>query len=152
MFLATLLALSACDNASDLARTAQTAQKDADTRIAAASADAEQKARAAQAKADVTIADANADFLTLREAYRHDTITALVELDKKIADLEAKALVANGPEKADRQAKLRAIASRREAFMAEYDKLEAASGTTWDATKLRLDAEWATLEASVNQA
>ncbi len=63
----------------------------ANEKIVEANQEADKKANEAQADADKKIAEAQASFLKLREDYRHETTQKLVELDQKIADLEAKA-------------------------------------------------------------
>ncbi|MDP2315307.1 MAG: hypothetical protein Q8P41_20585 [Pseudomonadota bacterium] len=164
--------VTACaDDAADMQRDANKAQGEADAKIAAvgkevgkevveaqvaanakiddATAKGDQAIRTAQAEADTKIAAVRADFTTLREEFRHDTTLKLVELDKKVAGVEAEAKTANGEKKAGLEAKLRLIHARRDAFMADYKTLETESAVTWDATKARLDRAWAALEASV---
>lgn len=152
MLIATLLTLFACDRASDMQRTARTAQADADARISDASAKADETARAAQATADAKIATAEADFKALREGYRHTTALGLARVDAEITALEAKAAAAKGPEKLDREGRLRTIRERRAAFLRDYDTLETSSGASWDAAKARLDQAWKSLETSVSEA
>ena len=150
MFLSLFLVFSlACDNAADMQREAATAQTEANAKIAAAAAAADQKSRDAQAVANQAVAAASSDFQALREAYRHTTTTALADLDAKIAALDAKALRANGADKVTRQTKLASIRTNRAAFVADYDTLDSATMSTWDAEKARLDARWATLKDSV---
>src|ERR1700689_2770983 len=86
--LAAVLA-SGCDKGIDDQTKATTAQAEANDKIATATKEADQKILAAQAEADKKTADANASFMKLREDYRHQTTTNLVDLDYKVGVLEA---------------------------------------------------------------
>jgi hypothetical protein len=141
-----------CDKAADEQQKAVNAQAQANDKIVQANQEADQKANSAQADADKKIAEAQASFLKMREDYRHDTTTNLVDLDKKIADLEAKEKTASGKKKADLDVQLGQIRSQREAFANDWKTIETASATTWDATKNRLDKEWSDLKAMVDRA
>jgi len=143
---------SGCDRAADEQKKAVDAQNQANEKIVQANREADQKANQAQADADKKIAEAQANFLKMREDYRHTTTENLVELDKKIADLEAKEKTATGKKKADLDAQLSAIRSRREAFANDWKSIETASADSWDATKQRLDKEWGDLKALVDRA
>ena len=149
MFIFALLSFTACDDASDMRRKADDAQSEANTKIDAVAAKADQEIRVVQAEADKKIAAEVASFTTLREEYRHKVSLNLVELDKKVADLEARAKTANGKDKIEREAKLVTIYAHRETFMTDFKTLETESAATWDATQARLDAEWADLVAQV---
>lgn len=152
MFLAFLLHFAACDKAEELEQKAQTAQDVADAKSASAGDRADQAAREAQATADAVIADATADFSAMREAYRHKTTLALAELDRRVTVLEAKAAAAAGSEKTQRETSLKRIRSQRTAFSHDYHALGTATGASWDASVVRLDAQLAALEASINAA
>jgi hypothetical protein len=144
--------LAGCnDAAADQAKVNQ-AQSDANAKIAAASADADAKIRSAQADADKKIAEAQQSFTKLREDYRHARTVDAADLDKKIADLDAKAATATGKAKADLTASLAAIHASRDRFMADFNALEMASASTWDAAKANLDKEWSDLKAQVAKA
>src|SRR5689334_16053095 len=62
--------------------------------------EANENAENAQAKADKEVANARNDFERTREDYRHDRTDDLTRLDKRIADLDAKARTATGKTKA----------------------------------------------------
>jgi len=148
-----LLALSSgCDKPADEQAKANAAQDKANEAIAKANQDADQKAAEAQAEADRKIADAQAAFLKMREDYRHDTTTKLVDLDRKIADLEAKAKTATGKRSAELKPQLTQIRARREAFTTDWASIEAASAASWNTTKERLDKEWDDLKSLVDHA
>jgi hypothetical protein len=143
---------SGCNKAADEQQKAVNAQNQANDKIVQANQEADQKANSAQADADKKIAEAQASFLKMREDYRHETTTNLVDLDKKIADLEAKQKTATGKKKADLDTQLDQIRTQREAFANDWKTIETASATTWDATKNRLDKEWSDLKSMVDRA
>ena len=104
MVLAASLALSGlvgCDNAMDEQKKATAAQNEANDKVAAATRESAKKAADAQLEADKKIAQAQADFMKMREDFRHNLSQSLVELDKKVALLEAKAKHAEGKTKLD---------------------------------------------------
>ncbi|HEY5376607.1 MAG TPA: hypothetical protein VIK01_23160 [Polyangiaceae bacterium] len=150
---ALVLALaSGCNKAADEQEKATNAQVQANDKIVAANQEADQKANKAQADADQKIAQAQAAFLKMREDYRHDTTTNLVDLDQKIADLEAKSKTSTGKKKADLDARLAQIRTQRAAFADDWKSIETASATTWDSTKSRLEKEWTDLKSAVDRA
>jgi regulator of protease activity HflC (stomatin/prohibitin superfamily) len=151
-FVLSAVVVAGCDNAADEQNKATAAKQEADQKIAAASKEADDKAKAAVSDADKKIAEAQAGFTKLREDYRHTTVVNLADLDKKIADLTAKARTATGKTKTDLDASLKAIGPSREAFTKDYQAIETASTTNWDATKARLDKEWTELKALVDKA
>ncbi len=152
MTIALLLALTlGCDNdAAELQDDARDAQVSADKKIADVQTDANQETRELQAAADKKIAAAEADFQRLREDYRHAKTEALIALDVKIAALEATAMKANGADKSAKMASIDAIKARRAGFLTDYAALDSATPTSWDATKVRLDAEWDALAKMVD--
>jgi hypothetical protein len=147
-----LVLATACDKASDDQRNANAAQAAANDKIAAAATEATQKASAAQAEANQKVAEAHANFMKLREDYRHSTTTSLVDMDKKIDDLDTRATTATGKGKSDLETNLKQIHAARQSFGADYQTLETASATTWDAARARLDKEWTDLKALVDKA
>lgn len=141
-----------CDKAADEQQKAINAQTHANDQIVAANQDADRKGTSAQADADKKIAEAQAGFLKMREDYRHDTTTKLVDLDQKIAELDAKSKTAKGKTKADLDARLLQIRAQRDAFANDWKSIEVASAVTWDSTKARLDKEWSDLKTLVDRA
>jgi hypothetical protein len=146
------LYLAACDNASDDARKARNAQATADDKSGAALRESDDKVKSAQTEADQKIAAARADFMTMREDYRHATTNNLVNLDHKVDDLTAKAKQSSGKDKTDRDASLKQIHASRDAFWKNYQSLDSASESTWDDAKLRVEKEWTELKALVDSA
>jgi len=146
-----LLAAVACNNASDDANKAKTAQAMADDKSGAAIRESDEKVKSAQTEADTKIAAAHADFMTMRENYRHATNQNLVDLDQKVDVLTAKAGQSSGKEKTDRDAGLKQIHASRDAFQQLYKSLDSASESTWDDAKARVDKEWTDLKALVDR-
>ena len=142
-----LLLSSACNKAADEQKKANDAQAKANDKIAEVAREADQKIKNAQAEADKKIAEAQASFMKLREDYRHTTTEGLVDFDKKVADLEAKAKKSRAKAKTDLELKVKQAKAGREAFLNEYKSLETASAATWDETKARLDKQWNDLKA-----
>ncbi len=141
-----------CDKAIDDRNNANHSQALADEKIDAANKEADQKIVAAQAEADKKIGEAYAHFMKLREDYRHQTTNNLVELDREVDVLEANSKTATSKAKADLEAHLDRIHTKRTEFASDYKAIEAASAVTWDDTKARLDKEWTELKALVDKA
>ncbi len=147
------LCLAGCDNSGVTAQDkVNTAQAEADKAGSDARAEADKKTKSAQAEADKKIAAVQADFAKSREDYRHSVQTNLDDLDKKIAELDAKAKTATGKAKTDLDARLVTLHSNRNAFGADFKTLDTTTATTWDATKARLDKSWTELKAAVDHA
>jgi hypothetical protein len=147
-----LLLMAGCDQASADQRNAANAQAEANAKIVAANTEANQKANAAQSEADTRIAAAQASFMKLREDYRHNTTTNLVDLDQRVSNLDSRARLAAGTAKVDLDAKLRDIHARRDAFTVDYKALDAAAAATWDAVRTNLDREYTALKKLVDEA
>ena len=91
---------------------------------------------------------AQSEFARAREEYRRQKESDLAALDKRIADVEAKATAAKtGPNNM-----LASLKAEREAFAGDLRATDAAIAPTWDATKARLDKEWADLKAATDKA
>lgn len=148
----TLTVASGCDNkAADEQQKANAAQAEADRKIAEANKEATTKTTSAQVEADKKIAALEGDFGKRREDYRHKVTSDLVDLDKKIDILEAKAKGATGKAKTDLDANLPLIKSRRSAFATSMAGLETTSAVQWDSTKARMDKEWTDLKTLVDK-
>jgi hypothetical protein len=139
-----------CNTAADDQAKADKAQATAADKLTSASVEANQKMANAQAEADKKIAEAQASFMKLREDYRHDVSTDLVDIDQKIAKLTAKEQTMSGQGKADFDTRLMQIRGARDTFATDYQTLEATSARTWDDTKARLDKEMSALKSLVN--
>ena len=141
-----------CNKAADEQRKADEARADADKKVAEANRDATDKINAAQADADKKVADAQANFVKMREDFRHDVNQDLAKVDKDIADLEAKAKTAKGKTKSDIDAALPNIHSLRDSVTTEYRSLELASAVTWDSAKARVDKAVDDLKKAIDKA
>jgi chromosome segregation ATPase len=141
-----------CNNAADEQAKAEQAQAQANEKAAQARADADAKARAAQADADKKIADAQASFDKMREDYRHTLTNDLTDIDKRIADLDAKKLTATGKTRSDLDVSLTAVHGARERLTADFNNLGAASASTWDRAKANLDKEYSDLRSMIRKA
>lgn len=148
----TLTLGAGCDKAADEQRRATAAQTEADKKIAEATKEGTTKTTSAQLEADKKIAAAEADFGKRREDYRHKMQGGLVDLDKKIDLLEAKSKGAKGKVKTDLDLKLAQIRTRRAAFGTSFAAIETTTAPQWDDMKVRVDKEWADLEAMVDAA
>lgn len=159
-----MMVFSACDDAATEQKNAVTAQTEADKKIAAANneagqkvanaqadakdkianavGEADQKVASAQQEADKKVAAAKENFMKLREEYRHTTQTDLIELDRKVTELEGKAKKSAGRVKTDLQAKVKQLHAKREAFVEHLKVLDTESAVTWDETRARLGKEW----------
>jgi hypothetical protein len=141
-----------CNKAADEQRKADEARAEANEKIVEANNEATKKINYAESQADEKVAEAQASFLKMREDFRHDMNEKVVELDKDIAELEAKAKTATGKAKADLDARLPQIRTQREAFAADYKTVDGATAVTWDGTKQRLEKEWKELKDAVDKA
>lgn len=127
----------------------RSAQLEADEKIAEANREANREARGAQLEADKEIAAAQRDFSKRREDYRHDLETKLIDVDKKIEVLEAKSAAATGKAKAELDQKLASVRARRASLRDDAQRLDAATATTWDDAKARVDKELSELKSTV---
>jgi len=141
-----------CDKAADEQRNADEARALADQKAIEANREATTTINAAQADADKKVADAQANFLKMREDYRHKATESLIEVDKDIAQLEANAKTLKSKAKAELEARLPNLRTQREAVANEYKSLELASSLTWDATKVRVDKAIDDLKGAVSKA
>jgi hypothetical protein len=143
---------SGCNKARDEQHDADKARVEADEKVADANREATEKINAAQAEADKKVADAQANFLKLREDYRHDVNGDLTSIDKDIANLEAKAKTATGKTKANIDSALPNIHALRESVATEYRSLELASAVTWDDAKGRVNKAIDDLKKAIDKA
>lgn len=147
------LALAAgCDKAADEQRKADEARAEAAEEVTDANREAAEKVNAARAEEDKKVADAQAGFLKMREDYRHKVTDDLADVDKEIAELEAKGKTATGKTKATLDSNLPNIRTLRENVANEYRSLELASAITWDDAKGRVDKAIDELKKAVDKA
>ena len=131
------LAGAACEKSgADAQREADKAQAKSTTEITNAQAEADKKSEKAQAEANEKISKAQADFAKTREDYRHTVQSDLTDVDKKLADLDAKATKGQKV-----RGDLNGLHRDRDAFAADARSLDTATPVTFDAIKDRLDKE-----------
>ena len=147
-----LSVIAGCDKGSDEQQKANAAQAEADKKIAEANKEATTKTTSAQVEADKKIAAAESEFGKRREDYRHKLAGDVVDLDKKIDTLEAKAKTATGKTKTELDATLPGIRQHRAAFASDLTSVESATAVQWDNTKTKVDKDWTDLKALVDKA
>jgi hypothetical protein len=113
--------------------------------------EAQQQYQGAYSSAEKTMSAARAEFETTRENYLHARRLDLIDLDRRIADLEA-ATPASTAKAADVRARLAVINAQRDAFGRRMWSLETAPAATWDASAKKLDQEWDALRRAVDAA
>ena len=147
VFLASAPFTLACDKSgADTQNKVNEAQEKASQQIGQANAQATQ----AQAQAEQAIAAAQADFVQIREDYRHSQQTNLDGLDKKIADLNAEMATAAPERKSALKSALPGIRAQRESFVRDLRALDDTTMSTFDGAKARIDKEWSDLKSSVD--
>ena len=148
----TLTLVAGCDKGSDEQQKANSAQAEADKKIAEANKKASTETTSAQLEADKKIAAAEGEFGKRREDYRHKIQTDLIDLDKKIADLDVKAKKATGKAKMDLDARLTSIRASRQSFATDMTTIDTATAVQWDGVKAKADKDWSDLKALVDKA
>ncbi|MGO9839269.1 MAG: hypothetical protein ACLP1X_34235 [Polyangiaceae bacterium] len=140
--------IAACDKPGEAEQKKEVA---AGEQAAEARVQAERNVQIAQSQSDKAIAAARADFEKSREDYRHGRQEDLADVNKKIADLEAKQRTATGKERATLDANLPTLRSRRDAFVADLQRLDDATPASWDGARASLDREWDALKTALDQ-
>ncbi len=128
------------------------AQQTANDKISAAQTEAQTKITSAQLTANHDIASANADFLKMRESYRHDVQTNLIDTDTKIQLLDDKERTLTAQKKSAMDSSLADISAKRSVFVTDINALDQATTTTWDSAKATTDKAWTDLKAAVDKA
>jgi hypothetical protein len=144
---AILFAVGACDQPG---QTERQRESTANEQAANSQNSTEQRALNAQAEADKQVASARADFEKSRENYMHGRRLDLVSLDTNVMDLEAKAHTMSGKPRADLDARITNILSRRATYVGHMTTLETEGAANWDAAKTNLDREWDSLKSEVD--
>ena len=128
------------------------AQQKADEKTAEAQRNSTTTITNAQVEADKKIASAQNDFLRMREGYRHDQQTNLIDLDGKIQKLDDKERTAKGQEKVNLDNNLQLIANKRAAYLGTLQQVDSATTATFDDAKARTDQAWDDLKKTVDKA
>jgi len=147
-----LLVATGCETAADQQRKANEAQAEANERALRAQRDADETAARAQADANREIAKAQEKFSKMREEFRHDLQTKLVELDKDIAELRTQSVTQTGQKREKINANLSIIEERRSRVTEAFRELEQANATTWDRVKGEVEKRYDELKHSVESA
>lgn len=156
-----LLALAACDKTADEQSKIDKAKSEANQNITSANMEAEKKiANAnteaakkidnAENKANEKIGEANEAIVRAKADFTKSRQDDLATLDKKLAELDTKAMHATGKAKTDSDITLTNAHKKRDAFAAELSQVPRVSATTWDVTKTRLDDAWTDVKKSVD--
>ena len=128
------------------------AQQTANDKISAAQTEAQTKITSAQVAAHQDITSANADFMKLRESYRHDVQTNLIDEDSKIQKLDDNERTLTAKKKTDLDTNLADIGAKRSLFVTDINALDQSTATTWDAAKAKTDQAWTDLKSAVDKA
>jgi predicted small lipoprotein YifL len=140
--------IAACDKPGEAE---QKKEMSANDQAAESRAQGDRNAQAAQSQANQIIAAARADFEKSREDYRHGRQQDLADVNKKVADLEAKQPTATGKQRALLDSNLPILRSRRDSFVADLQRLDQATPASWDGARASLDKEWDALKAALDQ-
>jgi hypothetical protein len=147
------MAAVACDKTAQQDQDkANQAQQTANEKISAAQSEAQTKITSAQVAANQDIASANADFLKMRESYRHDVQTNLIDTDTKIQLLDDKERTLTAQKKTALDATLTDISAKRSVFVTDINALDQSTAASWDSAKTTTDKAWTDLKAAVDKA
>ena len=102
--------------------------------------------------ADKDMSGVRTDFEKNREEYMHARDADLVDLDKRIAALEAKEKATKDRAKEELRTNLSAIRERRDAFVRDMKALGNTTAIAWDQAKAKVEQEWNALKAAVDKA
>jgi hypothetical protein len=143
----------ACDDPGKQANDKITdARREADKKAVEAQRKADEIKRGAQADANEKITDAKASFAKTREDYRHDLQTKIDKLDKKLGDLDTKAMKETGKAKSDLDVVVTDVKRQRDALGADIKRIDDATASDWEALKARIEKGYDDLERSVDKA
>lgn len=127
------------------------AQAEADERSLRLSLEAERKDMLAQVENDRKLAEAQSRFLKTQDEYREDIANRLIDLDRKVAELELQAKGAEGRTKAALDDRLQEVRAHRFDFESEYQRMESATALTWDESKAATEKSWTRLKMLVER-
>lgn len=145
------LAAHACNNSIEDEQAILRAQAEADERSLRLSLESDQKSMLAQAETDRKLAEAQARFLKTQEEYREEIANRLVDLDRKVAEIELQAKQTEGRAKAALDDRLQEIRAHRFDFDNEYQRVESATASTWDESKTAAEKSWTRLKTLVDK-
>ncbi len=110
---------------------------------------ATEQAEQASQQATKDIAAARSDFEKTREDYLHARRIDVLDLNRRVAEIDEKASTAKGKEKTDLDARLAVIRPQRDAFVRHVEALYSTAPSSWDGDKANLDKEWDALNKAV---
>ena len=143
-----MLGASACEKTG---AAEQQRERRANTELQQANNQATEQEQSAKASADKDIQGAHADFEHAREDYRHERMIDLIDMDKKIAALDAKDMTAKDKLKTELDTDLSDIRARRAEFARDMKAVETASAAAWDDLKARTNRDWDALKSAVDK-
>ncbi|WP_394841450.1 hypothetical protein LZC95_30800 [Pendulispora brunnea] len=156
IFAAALTALSAAVACERTGREEQekvtSAQREADKKSNEAVKESTTKITSAQAEVDKKTAEANANFVKTREDYRTKLSSKVEDIDKTIQKLDTKQRTATGKTKAELDAALPDIHSKRDALRRDMTQIDMVTMANWDGTKNQLDTDMDALKAALDKA
>ncbi|MFO0612209.1 MAG: hypothetical protein U0414_06465 [Polyangiaceae bacterium] len=112
---------------------------------------ADELKRNAQADANEKINDAKSSFAKTREEFRHDVQAKLDKLDKKLGELDTKAMKETGKAKTDLDASVSDLKARRAALGTDMKRIDDTVAADWDALKSRIEKSVDDLESAVDK-
>lgn len=130
----------------------QSAQREAEKKTGEAVKESTTKITSAQAEVDKKVAESTANFVKTREDYRTKLTSELADIDRTIQKLQDKAKTASGKTKAELEAALPDIMTKRQTLGTDSSKLDMATLGNWDATKNQLDNDMEALKAALDKA
>jgi len=128
------------------------AQREGDRKANEAVKESTTKITSAQAEVDKKAAEANANFVKTRDDYRTKLTSKVGDFDKTISKLEAKQRTATGKTKAELDAALPDIHSKRDALHRDVTQIDTVTMPNWDGTKSQLDNDMDALKAALDKA
>ncbi|MDB4997343.1 MAG: hypothetical protein JWM74_4775 [Myxococcaceae bacterium] len=145
-----LLAVAACDKPNEEQAKIDKARQDRAQTITAATVEAEKKIDKADDKANRQIGEATESIVRMKADFTSARQQDLATIDKKLAELDAKALHATGTAKANADVSLATAHKKRDALAADLANVNTSTTTTWDATKTRIEDGFTDLKRSVD--
>jgi type II secretory pathway pseudopilin PulG len=149
MALLATVALLACDKPG---ATEQQKENSASQQAAQQVDEANRNAQSAQAEAQRKIASARADFEKDRDDYRHRRDQDLIDINKKVSELEAKQRTATGKDRAKLDQSLPALRAQRDTFSNDLQHLDNVTPASWDGARDSLDKEYNALSDALSKA
>jgi hypothetical protein len=149
-FVLVLLTVAACDKPADEQAKIDKAKAEQAQTITAANVEAEKKIDKAENKANEKIGEASEAIARTKADFTKSKQEDLATIDKKLAELDAKALHATGAAKANADVALKTAHKKLYAVAADLANVNSASTITWETTKTRIEDGFTDLKKSVD--